>query len=378
MSREKTGLSPLPYIKNNKRRILALVISISLFGTMLYVLGYFLGTFQEPYGEPVEKMYDHVALFYEDVARYVPEDYVEDPDLSFDEKILPLIEKEAEEVSGDIGEEVLVVRRGVFKIESTVGMQSVPLYYFQTPEDVKRFYDKCDMELVEGRMPQNPGELVVDEVSFANQGDELFFYINKNYKIVGKVRCDSYAFFGLPLSNENNYMCMILHDENDIDYKEKLTETGHELSFYYDKASQIKFNEEDMASVPKIKLLFTGVSVSILLVCVIAVLALHIRDRHEEWCLLNSIGYSVTDVYLMAIKELLICFAAAAITTFVLSVASVLLIKTLMIDPKGFSVRMIRLEDISLITEAFLAVFALCNIPIFIQLRKITTIDDIE
>ena len=173
-------------------------------------------------------------------------------------------------------------------------------------------------------------------------------------------------------------MCMILHDENDIDYKEKLTETGHELSFYYDKASQIKFNEEDMASVPKIKLLFTGVSVSILLVCVIAVLALHIRDRHEEWCLLNSIGYSVTDVYLMAIKELLICFAAAAITTFVLSVASVLLIKTLMIDPKGFSVRMIRLEDISLITEAFLAVFALCNIPIFIQLRKITTIDDIE
>ena len=169
MSREKTGLSPLPYIKNNKRRILALVISISLFGTMLYVLGYFLGTFQEPYGEPVEKMYDHVALFYEDVARYVPEDYVEDPDLSFDEKILPLIEKEAEEVSGDIGEEVLVVRRGVFKIESTVGMQSVPLYYFQTPEDVKRFYDKCDMELVEGRMPQNPGELVVDEVSFATK-----------------------------------------------------------------------------------------------------------------------------------------------------------------------------------------------------------------
>ena len=378
MSREKTGLSPLPYIKNNKRRILALIISISLFGTMLYVLGYFLGTFQEPYGEPVLKMYDHVALFYEDVARYVPEDYAEDPDAGFDDKVLPLIEKEAEEVSEDIGEEVLVVRRGVYKIESTVGMQSVPLYYFQTPEDAMKFYDKCDMELVDGRMPQSPGELVVDEVSFANQGDELFYYINKNYKIVGKVRCDSYAFFGLPLANENNYMCMILHDENDIDYEEQLIKSGHKLSYFYDKDKQIKFNEEDMESVPKIKLLFTSVSASILLVCVIAVLALHIRDRHEEWCLLNSIGYSVTDVYLMAMKELLICFGAAIITTTVLSVASVLLIKTLMIDPKGFSVRMIRPEDIRLTAEVFLAVFALCNIPIFIQLRKITTIDDIE
>ncbi|MCR5803352.1 MAG: hypothetical protein K6G47_03730 [Clostridia bacterium] len=378
MSREKTGLSPLPYIKNNKRRILALVISISLFGTMLYVLGYFLGTFEEPYGEPVTKIYDHITLFLENPIRYAPEDYVEDPNVDLDTRAIPIMEKEAETVSKDIGEEVLVVRRGVYRIESSVGMQTIPIFYFQTPEDAQKFYDKYDMELVEGRMPQNPGEMVVDEISYTNQGDDLFDLSNDNYKIVGKVKCDNYAFFGLPLPNENNFMCMILHDENDIDYKELLTKMGHETSYFYNRDNRIEDSKGDMESLPKIKFLFTGISTAVLLICVVAVLSLHIRDRHEEWCLLNSIGYSVTDVYLMAIKEQLISFGLAAVVTAVLSTISVIIIKTLMVDPKGFYISEIRPEDIKLIAEVFLAVFALCNIPIFIQLRKITTIDDIE
>ena len=80
----------------------------------------------------------------------------------------------------------------------------------------------------------------------------------------------------------------------------------------------------------------------------------------------------------MAIKELLICFGLAILLAGGFSAISVFLIKTLMVDPKGFAVRYIRPEDMKLIGEVFLAVFAFCNLPIFIQLRKITTVDDIE
>lgn len=379
MSKENRSLSPLPYLKNNKRRSVALILSIALFGTMLYVLGYFLGTFGEPYGKPADNIYKHVTLAYEDLDSYLEavDDYY-DQEKSFDERILPPLERETDVFSKELGEEVLVVRKGVFRVESTVGMVSLPLFYFQDQEDLMKYYEKFGMELTEGRLPEKPGELLVDEISSVNQGDELLNAVSDEYKVVGKVKCDCYALIGLPLPNENNYMCMILHDENTTDYRRLLEENGHELSYYFDYNLRIKSNENNNGSMDKIKSLFTVVSASVLLVCVTVVLSLHIRDRHEEWCLLNSIGFSVTDVYLMAIKELLICFGLAILLAGGFSAISVFLIKTLMVDPKGFAVRYIRPEDMKLIGEVFLAVFAFCNLPIFIQLRKITTVDDIE
>ncbi|MBR6253893.1 MAG: hypothetical protein IKR22_00515 [Clostridiales bacterium] len=49
MSKAKSKLSPWPYIRNNRVRTTALIISLSVFMLMIYVTNYIIGGIDEPF-----------------------------------------------------------------------------------------------------------------------------------------------------------------------------------------------------------------------------------------------------------------------------------------------------------------------------------------
>ena len=110
----------------------------------------------------------------------------------------------------------------------------------------------------------------------------------------------------------------------------------------------------------------------------LVVLSMHIRDRHDEWCLMSSIGFSTSDVFVMAIKEMLICFLSAVAIGAIISTITVVILNAVMVEPLGLTVNSIRFQDMGIISVAILGIYGLCQIPLILAMRRIQTVDEIE
>ncbi len=374
MSSNRARLSPFPYINHNKRRTGALVISLSMFAMMIYTLGYLLGCVMEPFENNMYGSYAKKTIF---SASVDPGEY--ETTEEWNEKITPLIEEQRDRAREDLGtDDVFVVRVGNAKLKSIFGEAYTSVYYFDNGEDMQRFSDHMGAVLVSGRMPENPGEIVVDTMAYKNSGEELLSMLGDGHTIVGQVECPYYVLFGYPLKIENNINLIALHDDKDAGIIRKLEDKGWDLVYSQDYDSSFEQFHEMTDTLENIKIMITAISGGLLGICVLVVLSIHIRDRHEEWCLFNSIGFSSFEIYIMALKELLICFAAALFIGGILSAAAVLGMDKFLIDPMGLYVPLIRPGDEQKVLLMLIAIFGLCQIPLFLQIRAINTVDQIE
>ncbi|MBO4637582.1 MAG: ABC transporter permease [Clostridiales bacterium] len=373
MKEKRTKLSPIPYLKNNKARTSVLVISLALFIFMTYVLGYLLGAITEPFNMVILGRFDRMTLATDeiDVGDYETAE-------EWDALIKPLMEQQRdgyrEVLSND---NVFVVKLGFIKIRSIMGEASTMLFLFENTNDMEAYADFFDAKLVSGRMPQKAGEIVVDRLCLANNGDGINDGLGDSYTIVGEVDTSSYMAFGFPVDAENNYYEMILHEEGE-DVVSKLQAAGYSVDYYQNLSFRQNLYDNELGSLDGIKTLVSSVAAVLLGICLTVILSLHIRDRHEEWCLMNSIGFSVGEIYSMALRELLICFGGAFILGIAASLLGVFLLKIFMIDPQGLVVRVIRPEDMLFAAVLLCGLTGICQIPIFIQMRTITTVDEIE
>ncbi|MBR6881244.1 MAG: hypothetical protein IKN14_09240 [Clostridiales bacterium] len=373
MSKARATLSPIPYIKNNKRRTLTLIVSLGLFASMIYLFGYILASTSEPFYEGLSRAYERMTFVCENIELGEYETNEE-----WDALIRPVMEKSRDKARKDLGNDnVFIVRQTYAVMKGVMGQSGVPVTLFDNPSELKTYCDHMGMELTSGRMPQEPGELIVSNRLYRNSGDGLLSRLSGSYRIVGFADSPFYTFCGISLSVENNYMLVILHGEGD-DVVKKLEEKGWDLAYYSNFAQEKESFENETGYVDDIKAIFTSVGTSLLCICIMVILSIHIRDRHEEWCLYSSIGYPTGEIWLLATRELLICFAAGLAFGAVFTAGALALLDCFLMAPLGLSVTMIRPDDIILVLLMITAVFGLCQIPLFLQIRKITTVDEIE
>ena len=164
MSSKKAKLSPLPYISHNKRRTGALVISLSVFAMMIYTLGYLLGCVIEPFETNMYGAFAKKTLFCE---RVDPGEY--ETTEEWNELITPLLEEQRDRAREALGtDEVYVIRAGSVKINTIFGEAYTQVFYFDNEEDMEHYAEHMGAHLVSGRMPENPGEIVVDTMAYKN------------------------------------------------------------------------------------------------------------------------------------------------------------------------------------------------------------------
>ena len=370
-------LSPIPYLVHNKKRASVLIVSLSLFFVMIYVLGYFMGAIGEPLVnvciDSFKRTFEvHVIIDNESLGEYETRE-------EWDELVRPILYEKQEELQKVVGDDdVFLVRGGFASLKLMVGATTISSYYFENTDDMNRYSQIIDAKLVEGRWPENPGELVVDTNSYINRGDELLSYLGSSYKIVGKVDTPVYAMYGLPAVDEHNYFYLVAPSDYQKVNGKYVEDQGFPcIPVDYDLVMDNAKNE--INGLDDIKQLVTIVATVLLAICVTVVFALHIRDRREEWCLFESIGFTSGQIYAMALKEMLICFVIAAGIGVLVSGAAVVVLDNFVIYPLGLGhVQMIRPKDALLAIEMYALIFALCQVPVFFTIRGVQTVDNIE
>ncbi len=379
MNKSRSKLSPWPYIRNNRVRTTVLIISLSVFMLMIYCVNYVIGGIGEPFYQSDVAPYDRMQL----VASQLD---MNGADYETDEEYLMEAWNRARSACASIPRQDGVVDAKAFAwqdvpLNSVIGSTSVDCFLFEDAKDCEEYLSHMDAKLVSGRMPEKAGEIVLEKRLINNHknDNDLMKYMGDNYEVVGTVKSDYYLAFGIAQPGENDINELLLIEPgSQVNPKEAFEQSGYETSWFRDKAKALKNHEESIGAMGTVQTLLTAVSGALLLICVSVVLSLHIMDRHSEWCLLHSIGFSTGEIYVMALKEILICVAISVVTGAVLSALTVIGLHTFLYEPIGVAIKLWRGDAIPRILVVFLALIGVAQIPIFTGMRKIQTIDAIE
>lgn len=359
----KNQLSALPYLKNNKRRVAVLITSLSLFIALIYLIGFLLSGLYESF--KIISIHTPDRLVYIEASDY--------KGTSTDQKLLDSIPKIKKLKTVD---EVFPVGVTHTSISPPLGHCTieVPL---TTKENIPKILDHMGATLIKGRLPKYDGELIMDSNLMKNASHKIGDEMQGGYKIVGIVACDNYLCTGINFELYESSL-LILSNTPNTDY----TSLTKSLPFPHsvnDGVTGRRIYQKDI--VPSIKPTNDILILSTLLMlslCLIVVINMYIRDRHEEWCLYYSIGYSSQTIYYLALKELLITIGISCLIGAILSIIGVGILYAKLYMNRGLLCRFISSDSLCSIVVSLLFIFSVCQIPIYFSLKKIRTIDVLE
>lgn len=379
-------LSAMKYIKNNKKRISVLIVSLGLCFVLTYLTQFLLSSTEETFR----------PLCLESTRRI---QYVNlaGSSLGLDitlpiEELLPLYEQEMHELAGKLKthegiKEAYYAELLFCSVNPAVGSLGYEMPLVEAKE-VPVVLEHFGAKLVEGRLPENPGEIVLDEASLKHKDYELDGYYNEEsygtaFKIVGVLESDCYFGCGIPSDELQRTSMIIILSEGIDDISAELAKEGIVVRDTYDSVVDYmwgsQFLQEEVVDVIATSTQYIYVGIMVLLsISLIIVYTMYLRDRHDEWCLYCSIGYSRKTICLCILRELLFTFVVALLIGAVIIVGSELLLDAVMIQPKGLRCKYFHPRTIGEILCSYVLIFGILQIPIRYALYRIRTVDSID
>ena len=372
------------YLKNNKKRVATLIISLTLCVALNYLTSFLLGVSTEtvkPLCCDVTRIMQYVSYY--DMGMLVPDN----AEYETYEEAIALYNAELEKLGQKIENECNKVKR-VFTAQSIdVGVRALfATWYFEgalmDSKNIEQYLDFYDAELVEGRLPQSEGEVVLDSITMKNNGysigDPVEHYTL--YTIVGVVESDLNLICGTPHPDDTAAKRLFIFSEDITDLKAEMTGIGIELDekyvYWTDYVTQKEDFQVNMVDAIEGSTQIVYVGIVILMCIALSVIYItFLRDRHSEWCLYASIGYSRKAIYLSIMRELLFTFILSIVIGAGITALSVWLIDILYLVPHGLGCNYFNGEAIKDVLLDFLVFFAILQIPVRYALYRIKTID---
>ena len=144
------------------------------------------------------------------------------------------------------------------------------------------------------------------------------------------------------------------------------------------KNGQEEMEEEVVSEIEKgTKYIYPGIML-LLFFSVFIVYTMYIRDRHSEWCLYCSIGYSRKSVYFEVLRELLFTFVTALFIGIAFAGIMTAVLDIVMIQPLGVRCRYFYPQTIFEIICYYILLLGLLQIPVRYAIYKICTIDAMD
>ncbi len=376
------------YIKNNKRRVSVLVVSLAMFFIITYMSMFLLSTTSETFRSVLTES-----------TKYIQYILLTDKDLDIDAGILQdgiteedymdAVNKKYNSIKGDFKkckgiEDVFIVQTEYAYVTSIVGN-----YYIEIPMTNKKQMDillkHMGAELADGRFPEKKDEVVLDRKIIKNHGYKKGDTLNRNsdVKIVGIIECDYY--FGCGIANNNktftNPELCVVTDGTVHNLEKTIEKQGVilENSEFIDLANgEKKLQDEIIDTISgSTNFIFAGIMVIVAILVVIVNIS-YMRDRRSEWCLYSSIGYSRKAVYYSILREMLFVFVTALLTAAVVSIILMKLLDIFLITELGLTCLYFIPETLIEILCAYIALFGILQIPVRFEIYKIKTIDAID
>lgn len=381
-------LSAMKYIKNNRRRTAVLIVSLGLCFVLIYLTQFLLSSTEESMKpillENTKKL--QVVMLAGKSTLGIDTEGLTDEELTevYAQKNIEVTErlKKIKGVKNAYFSQILYCT-----ITPAVGSMSYEMPLVDK-EEIPKILEYFGAQLTEGRLPENPGEVVLDTLSMKNNGFELNGYFNEKnylqyYKIVGVVDCSSYFGCGIPSREWTASSAIIVFSEGIDDMSEALREIGIRVRENYDVVVDFKWGEkwmeEEITEQLESSTRFVYVGIIVLLfISVSVVYTTYLRDRHDEWCLYCSIGYSRRTIYYAIMRELLFTFAAALVIGGAIISVSVVLLNYAMLEPQGLKCRFFYPKTLAEILCIYVMLLGILQIPVRYALYRIRTIDAMD
>ncbi len=379
----KGKLSALKYVRNNKKQVGILISVIALTFTVMYVVNAVLmctvESFKVVFLEQPKKT-AYVELTLESMGLVKDESLTNEMYLERRAEIVEEL-KDQEGIDGAYYTSVLSAR-----YEGIIG-ETRFLFPLLEKDQIQSYLDHMDARLIEGRMPENEGEVIIDSRIMKNNKlktgdlfDEDLF--GDSYIITGVLESDSFACVGIPNNSNNGIYYTVFCDENNCDMKKLFSDIGIELTSLdsiIDINTQAEFYEIECKSV--INTALTAIIIVVMIFLAISVLVAYIssmRSRMNEYCLYTSIGFSRSEVYGMIMREILFDFISGMLFGTILTVILMFILKTTVTEPVGLILKAFYPRQLLKITASFAAIIEILQIPIIVIINSIKTIDRIE
>ena len=381
-------LFAMKYIKNNKRRIAVLVVSLGLCIVLTYMTNFLLMATEET-----------ARVCAIDNVRTVQYAYLAGSSLGIDVDGLS-----DEEINEQYLIENIELSQALKKYEGVketfytqvlyneISM-SIGSWYVEIPlvekQEINTIIRHWGFELCEGRMPENIGEIVIDKAAMCNGGYACGDYFSeeeygKTYKIVGVLESESYIGYGIinPMYTLTQRH-VILSDGSIEDLSKLLKQEGIKVRQNYDSIVDVKQGEKDVKN-NVTDVIGTSTDIIYIVIIVLMFFALlivyimYLRDRHNEWCLYCAIGYSRKEIYRSIMRELLFTFGLALVMGVVVTVISAVCVDKYMLGVKGIKSKYFYPNTIAEILCTYVFLLGVLQIPIRYALHRIKTIDAID
>lgn len=363
----KTGLSAGFYIKNNKKQICTLVMCVALFLAMLYITDFLFGISEESFRHLLVEQKESLQLI-------MPNQRENHTD--FKEQ---LMEEAALLKQETFVEDAVPVGLSNLYLKSIIGQYPIDIYLAEQ-KYMKQFCEWNHVETYEGTLPKEPGELLVTE----NMAKNIGFTVGQkvgNYTITAMGKSKDYACFGIPTGKETGFGILIYAKGKDVDFKTVYQSYEDTIEPYLvsDYVSSKKEYETEIESTFRTASdMIANVGMVVLSICLVVLYILYIRERKEEWCLYQSIGYRSADIYLCALREMLFVFFTGLCLAGVITAFAVVLLDYITVKPLGLLAVYVMPDKIFRTLCVLAGIFGLCNLPVFAAIRNIQTIDAIE
>ena len=380
----KSNLSAWNYVKNNRKNVATMVVALALSFAAIYVVHMLLMTSVESF-KPMALTQPKKMGFFDLSRATLDEAAVPGAENGTAEEKLEVILTALRETDGIDS----VLRRQTLRTDyrAVVGELSmkVPMY---GADEIPAFLKHVGATLTDGRLPEEEGEMLVDEVVLKNMKAKIGdWYLPDRYgevfKIVGTIKSEGMYCTGIPKGGVNNgWYHVVLYDEDHSDLKAVLREYGIETGAedtIDDAATNREFFQKDcvdlifnvVKAISAIVMFFLGVTMLIAYVS-------FLRNRVNEYCLYASIGYSRFEVYGMMMREMLLLFLSGLVAGILSAIPMCYIFRKAIIDPRGLVSPLLYPDKILEISVLLLFIFGIMQIPLLLCICGIKTIDMLE
>lgn len=384
----KSKLSALKFVKNNKKQVWVMIVALSLTFMTMYIINFLCMTTQESFR----------ALFLEQPKKVAameltPETMgvVRNAGVS-DEEYYKEIEAARNEIMDDIREhegisDVVYTQCLYANYQGIVGAVGYD-FPLLSIEEIPKYLEHMEAKLVDGRMPQGSGEILVDKKVLKNKKMQIGGYFNEStygkiFKVVGILESNYLTCVGTPQGYTNSgwYMVVMCNGQN-ADMTKVLNDIGIEPTQYdtiFDSVDWAQMYKELVTDQLDAALL--AILIVVIIFLAISILVAYIsfmRGRVNEYCLYASIGFARKDIYGMIMREIFIIFGISIVLGSVMTIIIMFLLGDFVLDNLGLIYRYFYPVHLLRILAAFVVIVGLLQIPVSLTVNNIKTIDLIE
>lgn len=384
----KSQLSALKFVRNNKKQVWVMIVALSLTFMTMYVIHFLFMTTQESFKTLFLKQPKRVAYLElsPDTMGVKKDAYASNDEYNL------AIDKARDNIIADIKMHkgisgAVLTQTAYANYQGIVGGVGY-IFPLLSKEQIDKFVNHMGARLIEGRMPEGDGEILVDEKVLKNKKMEIGGYFNEsaygqNFKVVGVLESEYMTCVGTPMGYTNSgWYIVVLCDEENADMTKVLADIGITLTAYdtiFDSVDMAKIYDEQIAE--QIDAALLAILIVVIIFLAISILVAYVsfmRNRVNEYCLYTSIGYGRKDVHGMIMREILLIFGISIILGLAVTVIIMIVFGNFILEPMGLLYNYFYPEQLLRILAAFAAIIGLLQIPIAVTINKIKTIDMIE